>query len=258
MSDDALAKLMEGTKKRYLEYHEELEQLREQSNGQQRALFHMEVIATVVGVIALGGTIYGFIAQNEQFQKSINTTHTQFRQSTQITQEQFRAVEKPKLIAYLYETKPDPENKEKLIPKHNRLIRSAAVNSYLKILKEEGIATVDLSGADLSSVDLTKADLRGAYLVDTNFNAAILHKTNLTGANLAGAKLAAASLLDANLSGARLEKADLTGAFIWGADLQNSKCDRTTKLIATSTNSKTQLSESCNESFQRSGRALPP
>lgn len=215
----------------------EVKSLREQVSKQQRKLFWLEVF----GAIAL---VVGFWFQNQAIHEqkvAIQDQRTQFKKSmtvaqqqTRITQKQtklsqkqledqqkqFRATEKPKLIAYLYETKPDPRNKNQAVPKHSRLVRSVALDSYLKLLRQEGRAKVDLAGAQLSRTSSLGCVLIGASLQGANLEGANLAGADLRYANLEGANLKEADLIGANLIRANLRRANLTGADLTATDFE--------------------------------------
>lgn len=83
--------------------------------------------------------------------------------------------------------------------------------------EEDGLADVDLSGANLRNADLEDVWLVGANLSDAD----------LSGANLRNANFSAACLNGANLSGANLNLAYLYQTFLEEADLSKANLIRT-------------------------------
>jgi len=100
-------------------------------------------------------------------------------------------------------------------------------------LKDAGLNTLDLGGAnfkdcDLSGAGLSGAELSGADLRGANLARVTIAETELVGANLTGANLFGAEFFDAGLSGSILVNADLSfaslvGVNFWATDLSNSK-----------------------------------
>jgi hypothetical protein len=88
---------------------------------------------------------------------------------------------------------------------------------------KDGMAFLDLRGANLEGTNLTGADLEGTNLQGTNLQGAELEGVNLQDARLQEANLRGAYLQVANLQGARLQGADLQEADLRGADLLDAK-----------------------------------
>ncbi|MDH6679240.1 uncharacterized protein YjbI with pentapeptide repeats [Rhodococcus sp. LBL1] len=93
----------------------------------------------------------------------------------------------------------------------------AVLRDRLKRWREQGVATVDLSGAvlqrmDLHGMNLSGADLTGANLHDAELSEANLERAALTRANLSGAWLTRANLRHARLAWASARDADFEGA----------------------------------------------
>ena len=92
------------------------------------------------------------------------------------------------------------------------------------------VATLSLSGRDLTGADLSEADVRqvdfsGAILNRANLrfaweNEAQFNQAQLKGASLDGARLQGISLVSAQLQGATLVSAQLQGASLYNAKLQ--------------------------------------
>ncbi|WP_221281162.1 pentapeptide repeat-containing protein [Prescottella equi] len=95
----------------------------------------------------------------------------------------------------------------------------AVLRERLKRWREQGVATVDLSGADLQRMDLRGMDLSGVDLTRANLHYAELSEANLERATLARAELTSARLMRANLRHARLFWANARDADFEGADL---------------------------------------
>ena len=84
---------------------------------------------------------------------------------------------------------------------------------------KDGMAYLDLRGANLEGTNLTGANLQGANLQGTNLQGAELEGVHLQNVRLQEANLRVADLQVADLQGANLQEADLQGANLWRADL---------------------------------------
>ncbi|MFG1796667.1 pentapeptide repeat-containing protein [Nocardia sp. NPDC049149] len=93
-------------------------------------------------------------------------------------------------------------------------------------LTRANLSYSDLTRADLVSTNLTRADLIGADLTHADLTHADLTHAGLTHADLTDADLTSADLTHANLTDANLTDADLTGADLSRADLSNANLTR--------------------------------
>lgn len=103
-------------------------------------------------------------------------------------------------------------------PEHMEIIRKGA-RTWNEWREQHPEERIDLRAAVLATLTLTGADLTEAYLTGANMSDTTLSGACLSAAYLAGANLSRAFLTDACLIKADLVKADLTGADLTGADL---------------------------------------
>ena len=113
-------------------------------------------------------------------------------------------------------TTPDQDEKQEIAVRRTVV---AVLRERLKRWREQGVATVDLSGADLQRMDLQGMNLSGVDLTGANLHNAELSEANLERAVLARADLTSARLMRANLQQARLFWANARDADFEGADL---------------------------------------